>query len=227
MREQDPTPGDPSPITRRSFLKGATQVAAAGGILGPAQAGASQEGPDAAGPEGGGGARPEVETMSGALEVELSVNGKARPVEVEPRTTLLSALRTHMEPPLTGAKEVCGTGSCGACTVLIDGQPAYACLTLAVTCVGRPVTTVEGFGSPEAMSDVQQAFCDRDGMMCGFCTPGFVVATHAALDRAPDADLDELKYELSGNLCRCGTYPHVLEAARSAQASRATGGGKR
>ena len=123
----------------------------------------------------------------------------------------------------TGTKEVCGTGSCGACTVLIDGQPAYSCLSLAATCSGRPITTVEGFGSADAMSDVQRSFCDKDGMMCGFCTPGFVVATHAALDRSPKASLDELKYELSGNFCRCGTYPHVFDAAQAVQRDRARG----
>lgn len=214
MREMDLPPDDLSAISRRSFLKGATQVAAAGGLMGAA---APQ---DAAAPP----APAEVETLSGSSAMELSVNGTVQSVEIEPRTTLLSALRTHMDPPLTGTKEVCGTGSCGACTVLIDGQPAYSCLTLAATCSGRPVTTVEGFGSPDAMSDVQQAFCDKDGMMCGFCTPGFVVATHAALERSPGADLDELKYELSGNLCRCGTYPHVFDAAQAVQQDRARGG---
>lgn len=216
MREKDPSSGDPSAISRRSFLRGATQVAAAGGMLG-----------SSAGSEAGAPAQPaeaEVETLSGSIGLELSVNGKSQPVDVEPRTTLLYALRTHMSPPLTGTKEVCGSGSCGACTVLIDGQPAYSCLTLAATCAGRPITTVEGFGSPEAMSDVQQAFCDKDGMMCGFCTPGFVVATHAALDRSPEADLDELKFELSGNFCRCGTYPHVFDAAQAVQQQRARGG---
>jgi len=212
MREMDPSSDEPSAISRRSFLKGATQVAAAGGIIGAAPAS-----------ERGAAVAPEVETLSGSSTVELLVNGKARSVEVEPRTTLLNALRTHMAPPLTGTKEVCGTGSCGACTVLIDGQPAYSCLSLAVTCSGRPVTTVEGFGSADAMSDVQQSFCDKDGMMCGFCTPGFVVATHAALDRAPKASLDELKYELSGNFCRCGTYPHVFDAAQAVQKDRARG----
>ncbi len=212
MREMDPSSGEPSAISRRSFLKGATQVAAAGGIIQATAAGAPAEVVD-----------PEVETLSGTSSLELLVNGKARSVEVQPRTTLLHALRTHMDPPLTGTKEVCGTGSCGACTVLIDGQPAYSCLSLAVTCAGRPVTTVEGFGSADAMSDVQQAFCDKDGMMCGFCTPGFVVATHAALDRSPKASLDELKYELSGNFCRCGTYPHVFDAAAAVQEDRARG----
>ncbi|MEO0661410.1 MAG: (2Fe-2S)-binding protein, partial [Planctomycetota bacterium] len=145
---------------------------------------------------------------------------------VEPRTTLLSALRDRLEPALTGTKIVCDMGSCGACTVLVDGKPTYSCLTLAAQCRGKEITTVEGFGSPEELSDVQDAFCEKDGMMCGFCTPGFVVATHAALDRKPDATLDEIKYELSGNLCRCGTYPHVFEAARAAQARRSGGEGK-
>lgn len=212
MREMDPSSGEPPAISRRSFLKGATQVAAAGGIIGGAPAS-----------EQDAGVAPEVETLSGSVSMELLVNGKSRSVEVEPRTTLLHTLRNEMKPPLTGTKEVCGTGSCGACTVLIDGQPAYSCLTLAVTCAGRPVTTVEGFGSADAMSDVQQSFCDKDGMMCGFCTPGFVVATHAALDRAPKASLDELKYELSGNFCRCGTYPHVFDAAQAVQKNRARG----
>lgn len=168
---------------------------------------------------------PRAATLSGTNEVELTVNGESRNVAVEPRTTLLSALRDRMEPALTGAKLVCDMGSCGACTVVIDGQPVYSCMTLAARCSGKAITTVEGFGSPDKMSDVQDAFCEKDGLMCGFCTPGFVVATHAALDRRPDADLDELKYELSGNLCRCGTYPHIFEAAKAVQASRGAAGG--
>lgn len=200
-------------VSRRSFLKGAGGVAAAGGVLG-ARADAAAE------PSAQDGA---VETLAGTVELELRVNDQARTVRVEPRTTLLSALRDRMEPAVTGAKLVCDMGSCGACTVMIDGHPAYACMELAVRCRGKEVKTVEGFGTPDAMSDVQDAFCEKDGMMCGFCTPGFVVATHAALDRNPDASLDEIKYELSGNLCRCGTYPHVFEAAQAAQARRKGG----
>ncbi|MEM8709511.1 MAG: (2Fe-2S)-binding protein [Planctomycetota bacterium] len=199
-----------SGLSRRSFLKGAGGAAAASSVLSAATA--AQEGATAT--QG-------ATTLSGTVEVELTINGQVRKVSVEPRTTLLSALRDRLEPALTGAKLVCDMGSCGACTVLVDGKPAYGCLTLAVQCRGKAITTVEGFGEPEAMSDVQDAFCEKDGLMCGFCTPGFVVATHAALDRNPDASLDELKYELSGNLCRCGTYPHVFEAAQLAQASRA------
>lgn len=195
-------------LSRRSFLKGAGGAAAASSVL-KSQA-AAQE---VATPSG-------AATLSGTTEVELTVNGQARAVSVEPRTTLLSALRDRMEPALTGTKLVCDMGSCGACTVVIDGQPAYSCMTLAARCQGKSITTVEGFGSPDKLSDVQDAFCEKDGLMCGFCTPGFVVATHVALDRKPDASLDEIKYELSGNLCRCGTYPHIFEAAKAVQASR-------
>lgn len=204
------TRADGPALSRRSFLKGAGGVAAAGGVL-SAQAEAAE-------------AASAVQTLSGTIEVALQINGQERTLRCEPRTTLLSALRDRLEPALTGAKQVCDMGSCGACTVMIDGKPAYSCLTLAVQCRGKEVTTVEGLGSPEAMSDVQEAFCEKDGMMCGFCTPGFVVATHAALDRKPEADLEELKYELSGNICRCGTYPHVFDAAQAAQAARRSGG---
>lgn len=206
---RDPRADGPA-LSRRSFLKGAGGVAAAGGVLS-----ARTEAAETA---------PAVQTLSGTVEVALQINGQERTLRCEPRTTLLSALRDRLEPALTGAKQVCDMGSCGACTVMIDGKPAYSCLTLAVQCRGKEVTTVEGLGSPEAMSDVQAAFCEKDGMMCGFCTPGFVVATHAALDRKPEADLEELKYELSGNICRCGTYPHVFDAAQAAQTARKSGG---
>ncbi len=215
MTDQKPTdPRADQGLSRRSFLKGAGGAAAASGVI-AAQAAAAQE---AATLEG-------AATLSGTTEMELTVNGQSRSVSVEPRTTLLSALRDRMEPALTGAKLVCDMGSCGACTVSIDGQLAYSCMTLAARCQGKAITTVEGLGSPDNMSDVQDAFCEKDGLMCGFCTPGFVVATHAALDRKPDASLDEIKYELSGNLCRCGTYPHIFDAAKAVQESRAAAGG--
>ena len=105
---------------------------------------------------------------------------------------------------------MCDRGNCGACTVLLDGRPAYSCLTLAVDCVGREVTTVEGLGSPEDLSPVQAAYCKHDAAMCGFCTPGFVVATTACLDKHPGADLERIRHELSG------TYPHVFSAALEA-----------
>ena len=213
MTDQEPNdPRTKQGLSRRSFLKGAGGAAAATSFA--AQAVGGQDG---AVPEG-------AATLSGTSEVKLTVNGESRAVLVEPRTTLLSALRDRMEPALTGTKLVCDMGSCGACTVVVDGQPVYSCMTLAARCEGKAITTIEGFGSPDKMSDVQDAFCEKDGLMCGFCTPGFVVATHVALDRKPDASLDELKYELSGNLCRCGTYPHIFEAAKVVQESRAAAG---
>jgi aerobic-type carbon monoxide dehydrogenase small subunit (CoxS/CutS family) len=203
----DPTP---EALSRRALLKGAGGVAAASGLVGTADT------------------RPRaalepvpVPILRGEVELTLSINGESRMLTVEPRTTLLDALRTRLEPPLTGTKLVCDSGSCGACTVLLDGKPAYACLNLAIDQVGRQVKTVEGFGTPEAPSDVQRAFCLEDAAMCGFCTPGFVVACHAALDRKPLGTLDELKHEISGNLCRCGTYPHVFNALQRVQAERA------
>lgn len=214
-RQVEPPPGDArghQGLSRRSFLKGAGGAAAASGVLATQVSGAQKAVATAEG----------AATMRGATEIELTVNGESKTVTVEPRTTLLSALRDRVEPPLTGTKLVCDMGSCGACTVMVDGKPQYSCMTLAAQCQGKAVTTVEGFGSPDAMSDVQDAFCEKDGLMCGFCTPGFIVATHAALDRKPDASLDELKYELSGNLCRCGTYPNIFAAAQCVQASRAT-----
>lgn len=210
-----PETGAGGALSRRSFLKGAGGAAAAGSALARASEAAAAT------------TRQGTPTLSGTVDLSLRINGAERTLRCEPRTTLLSALRDRLTPALTGAKPVCDMGSCGACTVLLDGRPAYACLTLAVQCRGKEITTVEGLGTPEAMSDVQQAFCEKDGMMCGFCTPGFVVATHAALDRNPDADLDGIKYELSGNLCRCGTYPHVFEAAQAAQAARKGGEEKR
>jgi aerobic-type carbon monoxide dehydrogenase small subunit (CoxS/CutS family) len=145
--------------------------------------------------------------------VTLSVNGQDLELSIEPRTSLLSALRDVARPPLTGSKLVCDGGNCGACTVIVDGRPAASCMLLAVDAVGREVRTIEGLGTPEKMSDLQQAFCDHDGMMCGFCTPGMVVALTAELERNPRADEAELRAACAGNLCRCGTYPQVFEAA--------------
>jgi aerobic-type carbon monoxide dehydrogenase small subunit (CoxS/CutS family) len=166
------------------------------------------------------GAKPAVKVrvprISGATKIELTINGTRREVEVEPRTTLLSALRVHLDPPLTGAKEVCDRGACGACTVLLDGEPVYACTLLAANAVGHEIRTVEGLGRPGALSPVQEAFWKRDGLMCGFCTPGFVMSVTACLEANPAADEREIRERCAGNLCRCGTYPHVFAAAREA-----------
>ncbi len=207
-------PGRPA-WSRRSFLVSAGGLAA-GGVLGAPLAEGEAPAP------GGAGAK-RAKRLSGEVEITLQVNGAPLDLTVEPRTTLLSALRHRAEPPLTGAKEVCARGNCGSCTVLVDGRPAYACLLLACTLEDREVTTVEGLGSPEALSPVQRAFWENDASMCGFCTPGFVVSTTACLAKHPTASRETLKRELAGNLCRCGVYPHLFEAA---EAARDAGGGR-
>ncbi len=196
----------PDNVSRRVFLKGAGGLAA-GGALG-SQAVASQK----ASAE----APAKTRTVSGRIEIPLSINGEKRKVSVEPRTTLLSLLRVHLQPPLTGTKLVCDRGACGACTVHLDGEPAYSCSLLAIDCVGREITTVEGLGAPDALSPVQQAFCEKDALMCGFCTPGFVMSVSACLEKNPAADDDEVRAACSGNLCRCGTYPPIFAAAQAA-----------
>jgi len=154
--------------------------------------------------------------VEGALNVVLDVNGQRRNVGVEPRTTLLSALRHNLDPPLTGPKLVCDMGTCGACTVLMDGKPVYSCLVLAVDAAGKRLTTVEGLGSPENLGGVQKAFVEHDGLMCGFCTPGFVTTVSAYLKKNPNPTLAEVREACKGNFCRCGTYPRVFEAALAA-----------
>ncbi len=193
-----PYPRDPNPgVTRRDFLKTAGVGAAATGLVGGATAAA---GPEVLGPD--------------AVALSLKVNGAVRGVSVEPRVTLLRALRNHLD--LTGAKEVCERGACGACTVLLDGDPVCSCLMLATDAVGHEITTVEGLGSPEKMSPLQAAFVECDALQCGFCTPGFVVAGTALLRRSPHPDLDQIKAGLSGNVCRCGTYGRIFEAVQKA-----------
>ncbi len=128
--------------------------------------------------------------------------------------TLLRALRNHLG--LTGAKEVCERGACGGCTVLLDGAPICACLLLAVDAVGHEITTVEGLGAPDRLSPVQAAFVECDALQCGFCTPGFVVASTALLRQNPHPSLEEIKAGLAGNLCRCGTYGRIFEAVQRA-----------
>ena len=200
---------DPETLSRRKFLRGAGGVAAGGvlvqGLL------ASTPAEERAGTSAG--TSPEGETLEGEIEIELSINGEARKLKCEPRTTLLSALRNRCEPALTGTKEVCDRGNCGACTVHVDGQPALACLLLAADLRGRKIRTIEGLGTPEKLNPLQQSFWSHDGQMCGFCTPGFVMAIQACLDKKPQASLAEIKRACSGNVCRCGTYPAVFEAA--------------
>ena len=157
---------------------------------------------------------PDVERISASQLIQLNINGKKRQVRVEPRSTLLGTLRDRLE--LTGSKEVCDRGQCGACTVLVDGKAVLSCITLAVDVRGKEITTVEGLAEEGDLSPVQQSFVDKDALMCGFCTPGLVMASTALLRENPNPTLEEIKTGLSGNLCRCGTYPKVFEAVRDA-----------
>src|ERR1700752_3156718 len=162
------------------------------------------------------------EPVNGSVEIALNVNGAKRNVTVEPRTTLLNALRNNLEPAVTGPKLVCDMGTCGACTILMDGKNVYSCLVLAVDAVGKKLTTVEGFGTPEKLSAVQSAFVEHDGLMCGFCTPGFVTTVSAYLKKNPNPTLDQVREACKGNFSRCGTYPRVFEAALAAAKSTRT-----
>jgi xanthine dehydrogenase YagT iron-sulfur-binding subunit len=146
----------------------------------------------------------------GKVPIVLTVNGKTHSLQVEPRVTLLDALRDQLE--ITGAKRVCDRAECGACTVILDGKAVYACSVLAIEAHGKPLTTVESLMEGDKLHPIQQAFVDNDASQCGFCTPGFVVALKAFLDKHPNASPDEIRQGLSGNLCRCGTY-HGLQMA--------------
>ena len=152
----------------------------------------------------------------GDVPVVLTVNGKRVDLKIEPRVTLLDALRTRAD--LTGNKRVCDRGTCGACTMIVDGRTVYACSTLAIEAQGKEIRTVEGLSSGNALHPVQQAFCDVDALMCGFCTPGFVVATVAVLEKHPNATREQISKGLDGNICRCGTFVRILEAANAAKA---------
>ena len=151
--------------------------------------------------------------------MRLSINGRTREVAAEPHETLLTVLRERLA--LTGAKPGCERGECGSCTVLLDGRPVYSCLTLAVACEGEAVTTIEGIAPPGALHPLQEAFIARDAVQCGFCTPGQVLAALALLEASASPDDEEIRRAMSGNLCRCGTYPKIVQAIRDVAASRA------
>ena len=159
----------------------------------------------------------------GKVPVSLLINGKKYQATVEPRVTLLEALRHELD--LTGAKRVCDRGTCGACTVIIDGKAVYSCSMLAIEGEGKAITTVEGLMQGDRLHPLQQAFIDNDAQQCGFCTPGFVVACKAFLDKNPNPTAEEINKGLGGNLCRCGTYVGVRAAV--AQAAKDRRGGRR
>ena len=191
-----------SRFSRRSFIK----TAGAGAAVAGASVEAQEKKPEILGPD--------------AAPITLKVNGVARKVTVEPRVTLLRALRNELD--ITGAKEVCDRGGCGACTVLMDGRIVNACMIMAWDAVGHEITTVESFGTPEKLSPVQAAFVECDGLQCGFCTPGMIVSCTALLKENPAPTRDEMKAGLAGNLCRCGTYSRIFDAVDKAAKDMAT-----
>jgi xanthine dehydrogenase YagT iron-sulfur-binding subunit len=192
-----------SALTRRDFLKGAGVTVSGGILVGGKAAEAAQAG-----------AKGEF-VGPGPIPMTLRVNGKTHHLELEPRVTLLDALRDRLD--ITGAKKVCDRATCGACTVMIDRKPVYACTVLAIEAQGHEITTIEGLVPEGELTPVMSAFVKHDGQQCGFCTAGFVMACTAFLERNPNPDLEDIKKDLGGNLCRCGTYwgirHAVLEAA--------------
>ncbi len=196
-------------VSRRKFLKTAgvgslaTAVTAAHEADLDAQSGARVVGP-------------------GEVPVTLTVNGKRLDLRIEPRVTLLDAVRNRAD--LTGNKRVCDRGACGACTMIVDGRSVYSCSTLAIEVQGKQIRTVDGLARADGtLHPVQQAFCDKDALMCGFCTPGFVMATVALIEKHPNPTLEQAKKGLDGNICRCGTFVRVLEAAMEAGRGGARG----
>ncbi len=200
-------PAADSGVSRRDFLRGAG-VAVSGSIL--AGEGLLHAAADAPGAVRG----------PGETEVVLRINGKQQTMTVEPRVTLLDAMRDRLD--MTGAKRVCDRGTCGACTVMLDGKIAYACSVLAIEAEGRDITTIEGLVPEGKLTPVMQAFVDNDAQQCGFCTPGFVMAMTALVKHNPNPTPAEVDLALSGNLCRCGTYHGQKAAAlQAAKAMRA------
>ena len=166
-------------------------------------------------------ARP-VRRGTGPAPVTMSVNGQPRELEVEPRVSLLDALREHLG--LTGSKKGCDQGTCGACTVWVDGRRVLACLTLAVSCEGREVTTIEGLAADGELHPMQEAFIAQDAFQCGYCTPGQIMSAVALLEEGHAGDDAEIAEWMSGNICRCAAYPHIRAAIREVRDSAAAGG---
>ena len=196
-------------ISRRSFLKGVgtgtvAATVAPSVLIGGEQAADAQTG----------------DAVANAT-IQLNINGEPYQIEVEARTTLLTVLRDGIDTSgnnvdLTGAKLICDRGECGGCTVMVDGKPVYACMMLAMDAQGKQITTVEGIADGDNLHPVQEAFIQHDALMCGFCTPGFIVSSAALLHENAKPTLEEIKVGLSGNTCRCGTYPFIFDAVKTA-----------
>ena len=203
-RESHATEG----VTRRALFQGAGAAAATGALFG--RDAWAKDAPAAK-------AKGVAHKVQGpeAVSITLQVNGKAQALSVQPRETLLDTLRLGLD--LTGAKPVCDRGQCGACTILMDDLPVYACTVLSVEAEGKTITTVEGLGGPTALHPVQKSFVEHDALQCGFCTPGMVVScAYAVKTHGASLTEEQARAACAGNLCRCGTYPHVLKAALAA-----------
>jgi len=187
-------------VTRRQFLAslgiGAVAVASTGNLAGEKEAAAA------------------VIKSGEALEISLRINGHAHRLLIEPRWSLLHVIRQELG--LTGTKVSCERGECGACTVLINNIPRYACMTLAVEAEGMEITTIEGLLHGEKLGAVQQAFVENDALQCGYCTPGQIMAVEGLLRKTPNPSLDQIRDGVSGNLCRCGAYVNIFKAAKRA-----------
>jgi xanthine dehydrogenase YagT iron-sulfur-binding subunit len=197
MAAKDKPPAGVS-FNRRNFLKSAGAAGLAETIIAQREAEA-QTAPALVGP--------------GETPVRLNVNGKSIDLMIEPRVTLLDALRTRAN--LTGNKRGCDRGACGACTMLVDGRTVYSCSTLAIEVQGRRIRTVDGLANGNALHPVQQAFCEKDALMCGFCTPGFIMASVGLLEKHPNPTPEQIRKGLDGNICRCGTFARIFEAVSS------------
>jgi xanthine dehydrogenase YagT iron-sulfur-binding subunit len=200
-------PESPQGISRRGFLSSVSAGAAIAVTLKEAPPAAAQE----------------IEAVGKPVTINLLVNGLTRKVLVEPRWTLVYVLREVLG--ITGTKIGCERGECGACTVLIDGKPRYSCMTLAVEAEGHAITTIEGLLEGDKLGPVQQAFLEEDGMQCGFCTPGQIMAVEGLLRNNPTPTLDQIRVGVSGNLCRCGVYKNIFNAAAKASELRKQKGG--
>ncbi len=200
MSRNQRRPEHPHGLSRRKFLATMGAGAAAAAVTGGIAPAVYQDG--------------EVMSPEELVKVPLVVNGRTHRLLVEPRWTLLYVLRERLG--LTGTKVGCERGECGACTVLIDDEPRYACSTLALEAEGTRITTVEGLLRGEALGETQRAFVEKDGFQCGYCTSGQIMAAEGLLRARPNPSVDEIRRGMSGNLCRCGAYPHITEAVKRA-----------
>jgi xanthine dehydrogenase YagT iron-sulfur-binding subunit len=207
-----PTEKDPENskgVSRRGFLSSVGASAAS-------VAAASQLSAESA-------AKANIVRVDEKVSVTLSINGRSYQQLVEPRWSLAYVIREELQ--ITGTKVGCERGECGACTVLMDNVPRYSCMTLAVEAEGVEVTTIEGLMSGEELGDVQQAFVEQDGMQCGYCTSGQIMSVEGLLRANPNPTRDEARAQVSGNLCRCGAYPHIINSAERAAELKRNGGG--